>query len=112
MPVRSRRPGIPIRTIAATAVAVMAGGAVALSSAASAQSSGAVVDERVRTEISAHGSAGFWVVLRDQADLSAAHTMRDRDARGAYVAARLMSTAASAQRRVRAFLDARHIAYR
>jgi subtilisin family serine protease len=72
----------------------------------------AVVDPRVIHSIQTRGSAGYWVILRDRADLSAAASIRSWDDRGAFVVNQLMDTARESQRRVRTALDARGVRYR
>jgi serine protease AprX len=54
----------------------------------------------------------FMVVLNQQADLSAAHTLPTQGARGRYVYATLRDTALQAQAPLRRWLDARGVAYR
>ena len=53
----------------------------------------------------------FWIVMRQRADLSAAPSMRNWNARGAYVVNRLRATANASQRQVRALLSARGISF-
>jgi subtilisin family serine protease len=99
------------RAVAVAAIAVIAAGSMVLVPAAASGRGSAPVDPRVTATIDAEGAAGFWVMLRERPDLSAARGIADRTERGAFVMRRLMSTAASAQRRVRAALDARHVRY-
>jgi subtilisin family serine protease len=99
------------RAVAVAAVALLALTASVLTPAASAERRGTHVDPRVTAAIAADGATGFWILLRDRADLSAAHGIADRTARGTFVMHRLMATAGSAQRRLRAILDARHVPY-
>ncbi len=91
--------------------------AAAASSGDSARSSGSrpSVDPKVVSRIATHGQATFWVVLREQANLGPAQSMRPAP-RGQYVYDSLKSTAdrtqaplqgvaGSAQRALQVFLD-------
>jgi subtilisin family serine protease len=73
---------------------------------------GAPIDASVLRTAQANGFAGFWILLRSHADLSGAASIRSWDARGEFVVRRLMSAAATGQRRVRALLDRRDVPYR
>jgi len=64
----------------------------------------APIDPAVVAELDAGREATFWVVLGEQADLDAAFAIRDWDERGRYVHERLVATAESSQRGVRALL--------
>ncbi|PWB73949.1 MAG: hypothetical protein C3F15_08450 [Holophagae bacterium] len=66
----------------------------------------AMIDPSVLAELDAEGEATFWVLFREQADLSPAHAIRDWNERGTYVYERLIATAESSQARVRALLVA------
>jgi PKD repeat protein len=72
------------------------------------------VDPQILAEMatSPNGTAGFLVLFREQADLSPAYTIRDWRLRGQFVHRALQETAARSQARVRAWLEARGIAYR
>jgi subtilisin family serine protease len=69
------------------------------------------VDARVLHELRAQGSASFWILLRQKADLSAAPSIRNWGARGGYVLRQLKSVANSSQRALRAYLNAHHVSY-
>jgi subtilisin family serine protease len=80
---------------------------------ATAQSAGASskVDARVARHMKATGSASFWILLGQKADLSAAPSIRNWNARGRFVLNRLTSVANASQRGLRAYLDAQHVSY-
>ena len=65
----------------------------------------------VLAEADANGSASIVIMLMDQADVSAAHQMRDQDARGWFVYKTLREHAARTQMALRAELDARGVSY-
>ncbi len=85
--------------------------AVAGATSAAARHS-AAVDPRVIRAMGAHGSAGYWIILRDHADLSTARSIGSWDERGAFVVEHLTDTARESQRRVRSTLDADGVRYR
>lgn len=62
----------------------------------------APIDPEVQRALAEAGSATFVVVLREQADLSAAPAIRDWQARGRYVVDRLTATAAGSQNKLQA----------
>ena len=101
-------------------VVVPAGSAVAPASAGASLGSANSPTARAAAKISpqvlqdtANGrSAELLVVMRDQADVRAAYSITDQDARGWYVYNSLRSFAASSQKDLRATLDARRIGYR
>ena len=66
----------------------------------------APIDPAVLAEFNAKGEATFWVLFREQADLSPAFAIRDWNQRGRFVYERLVATAESSQARVRALLGA------
>lgn len=70
------------------------------------------VDNAVWQALQAGGEAEVLVVLRRQADLSAAASLAARGPRASYVADTLRAVADASQRDVRAFLDGRGVAYR
>jgi|GEM_PF-2592599 len=74
----------------------------------------AAVDPRILVEMAAapDGTAGFFVLFREQADLAPAYAIADWNERGRFVVAALQSTAGRSQARVRAWLDARGLTYR
>jgi subtilisin family serine protease len=57
----------------------------------------ASIDSRVLEEMAVQGSASYWVILEQQADLSDAAMIQDWNARGQYVYDRLTSLAAQTQ---------------
>jgi serine protease AprX len=72
----------------------------------------AKIQPRVLADTAAGRAASAVVLLADQADLSAAYTMRDRDARGWYVYRTLTTHAARSQAPLRRWLEARGVQYR
>jgi PKD repeat protein len=72
------------------------------------------MDPQIRAEMAASPdhTTGFLVLFREQADLSPAYGIHDWDLRGRYVYDALQATAQRSQARVRAWLQARGIAYR
>src|SRR6478735_4794248 len=70
--------------------------------------SGAAVDAKVVRQIAAHGQTTFWVVLREQANLSPARSMRPSP-RGRYVYDTLTTTANRTQRSLKAYLGQQHV---
>lgn len=72
----------------------------------------AVIPEEIVESIFADGEAEFFVVLRDQADVSPARRLRSKEAKGRYVFETLRGRAESAQRGIRAWLDGRGVEYR
>ena len=62
------------------------------------------VDPRVQRAVQSGGTATYWVILRERADLSGASAIGDRNTRGWFVYQRLTQTAASSQRGIRALL--------
>ncbi|HEU0209641.1 MAG TPA: S8 family serine peptidase [Candidatus Udaeobacter sp.] len=65
----------------------------------------------VLAEASSANNASVIILLREQADVSAAYAIKDQDARGWYVYNTLRQHAERTQQSLRAFLDARHISY-
>src|SRR2546421_8659585 len=86
---------------------------MAWSSAAGPKPAGiaAKVAPEVLAETAEGGSASIVILLADQADVSAAHEMKDQDARGWFVYKTLMQHAARTQAALRAELEARGISY-
>jgi len=64
------------------------------------------IDPAVLAALETKGEATFWVLFREQADLSPAFAIRDWDDRGRFVSERLVATAEASQARVRALLVA------
>jgi subtilisin family serine protease len=94
------------------AVALVTGLLIATAQTAStAPRSLGKVDAKVVSQMRAQGSASFWVLLRQKADLSAAPSIKKWGARGEFVVRQLKSVANSSQRSLRAYLDARHVSY-
>ena len=71
----------------------------------------ASVDPRVVQQLAARGQATFWVVLREQADLSPARSMRPSP-RGRYVYDALTTTANRTQRSLKVYLERNHVPYK
>ena len=65
----------------------------------------------VLADASSANRASVIILLREQADVSAAYAIKDQDARGWFVYNTLTQHAERTQRPLRAFLDTRHIAY-
>jgi subtilisin family serine protease len=68
----------------------------------------AVVDAKVLEEIAAQGETTFWVVLREQADLSPAYSIPNWEARGRFVYNRLRAVANQTQGGIRSHLQKRN----
>ncbi len=101
------------RTAIATAVAVMAFGMLVATAAVSSASSWSLkIDGRVQAQLKSHDVASFWIVLGSKADLSAAPSIHDWTARGAFVVNRLKQEANTTQRGLRTFLSGRGVQYR
>src|SRR6185312_6985963 len=71
----------------------------------------ASVDPKVVQQIAARGHATFWVVLRQQADLSPARSMRPSP-RGRYVYETLTTTADRTQRSLKAYLERTNVPFK
>ena len=65
----------------------------------------------VLADASSADKASVIILLREQADVSAAYAIKDQDARGWFVYNTLTQHAERTQRPLRAFLDTRHITY-
>jgi serine protease AprX len=98
-----------VRLAAALAVSVV--GIALLVGGTASGSSGAKVEARVLRDTAGGRHTAFVIHLADQADLSAAHAIRDQDARGGYVHRALTEHAARTQAPIRAQLDARKVSY-
>ncbi|MGW4465467.1 S8 family serine peptidase [Micromonospora sp. NPDC004704] len=72
----------------------------------------AAVDPQVLSELSAKGNTNFTVYLREKANLSAAASLGDADARATKVYEQLTSTADRTQRDLRAALEDRKASYK
>ncbi len=72
------------------------------------------VDPQILSDLAAStdGHAEFLVVLKEQANLDAAYTIRDWNARGEYVLRQLQQTAERSQRGLRSLLDAAGVEYK
>ena len=109
-------PGLKTRQLTLTASALVLVALLALGAAVSAADpgggSGGKVEPKVEQEIKAKGKATFWVVLREQADTSAAPTIQDRTARGRFVYERLKSVADQSQSGLRGLLQRRGVSYK
>src|SRR5262245_17558759 len=102
-----RRTGGIVAAVAVTILAVS--GQPALSGPPAQRAS---VDSQLLSELNQHGTAGFLVYLKEQADLSEAEKMADPDAKAAYVYKQLVRTAESSQRELRATLEANGARFR
>lgn len=71
------------------------------------------LEPQVLADIAAGGgTAAFWVMLEEKADLGGAERIQARDARGAYVYERLTATATRSQGPLRALLRSRKVEHR
>ena len=80
--------------------------------AAHAASGAPVIPEEIADAIFADGEAEFFVILKEQADLSAARRLARKEEKGRYVFETLRAKAESSQRKIRAWLDSRGVEYR
>ena len=71
----------------------------------------AKIAPEVLAETADGGSASIVILLADQADVSAAHEMKDQDARGWFVYNTLTQHAARTQAALRAELEGRGVSY-
>lgn len=69
------------------------------------------VDSAVRAEVAAEDKSTFWVVLGEQADLSAARAEKDKDAKAAAVYRAKTESARSSQTGLRRLLDTHKVDY-
>ena len=69
------------------------------------------VDARVAQQIKSHGSADFWILFKQKANLSKAYSIRNWTDRGWYVVNSLKATANASQRSVRSLLASRGASY-
>jgi len=95
--------------VAGTLVAALAAGTSALGRAE--PSGKASVDAKVVQQIAAHGHTTFWIVLRDQANLNRARSMRPAP-RGRYVYDTLTTTADRTQRPLELYLAREHVPFK
>src|SRR4029077_1176654 len=89
-------------------VAALAAGTSALGSSTPNKAS---VDAKVAEQIAAHGRTTFWVVLRQQANLTPANSMRPAP-RGRYVYDTLTATADRTQQSLKQYLAQHHVPYK
>ncbi len=89
-------------------------GPLGVGSTASSPPAGPEIDPHILEELAAapDGTAEWFVLFREQADLSPAYDIHDWDRRGWFVYDTLRATAERSQARVRTWLEARGIAYR
>jgi hypothetical protein len=89
--------------------ALTLGMVLAAAPASTSRPSGATdkIEAGLRERAAANGSATFWALLKDRADLSAASSIRDWTARGEFVVDRLRSTAEASQAGLLALLRQR-----
>lgn len=75
---------------------------------------GTTIDPRILSDLreSVAGTADFIVIMKEQADLSAAYNMTDWNVRGQYVYDTLLQTATRTQMGLRAYLNAQGWTYR
>lgn len=67
----------------------------------------APIEERLLDEANSLGEVPFWVMLRDQADLTAARGIRDWEVKGQFVHSSLMAAANRSQPRIRSLVQRR-----
>ena len=72
----------------------------------------ATIEQRLLDQFAKKDEATYWVVLRQQADLSQAQSIKDWNARGKYVYDTLRQTADNSQAGLRSELQHRHLDYR
>ena len=89
-------------------VAALAAGTSAFGGATPHEAS---VDAKVAEQIGAHGQATFWVVLRQQANLTPAHSMRPAP-RGRYVYDTLTATADRTQQSLKQYLTQHRVPFK
>ncbi len=92
--------------VALISVSVMLGSAPAVAAPATVAAAAATVEQAVRDQV-INGDATFWVLLREQADLSAAQGATSKAVRGQQVYDLLTATASTSQAGLRALLQAR-----
>ncbi|MEO3747611.1 S8 family serine peptidase [Plantactinospora sp. B5E13] len=95
----------------AAASALLVGIAAQPAAAAPPGADPAAVSPALRAELTDGGTTDFIVYLKDRADLSAAASARDTDARAAGVYRQLTTTASRSQSELRRQLDAKKIRY-
>ena len=105
--------GVSRRSIVASILALTIGLVVGLTPSAFPATGRAPtkIDPRVAQQLRAHGTANFWVMFTKTADLSAARSIKDWNARGAYVLSRLTGAASASQRAFRSYLDRHGVRY-
>jgi subtilisin family serine protease len=86
------------------ALALTAGLAISTAGPATA---GGKIDAKVLQAVKGGKVATYWAILRKQADLSGASSVKNWDARGAWVVDRLKAVATSSQRGLKALLGSR-----
>ncbi len=95
------------RLVVASVLALAMGLLIASAPSAFPSTQPSKVDARVAQQIKAHGSADFWILFKQKANLSKAYRIRNWTDRGWYVVNNLKATANSSQRSVRSLLAAR-----
>ena len=90
---------------------VAAAAAAASGDVATSSGSKASVDPKVVNQIATHGQTTFWVILREQANLAPARSLRPSP-RGQYVYNSLTSTADRTQAPLKALLAQRHVRFK
>jgi subtilisin family serine protease len=104
------------RLTAALAVTALSVGLIMASAPAGFSANGRSVaspkiDVAVQKQLDTSGRATVWVMFARSADLTAAPAIRDWNRRGQYVYDALSNTARTSQASLRAYLDARGVAY-
>ena len=101
------------RILTALVAGMLVAAAAAAASGDLARSSGsrASVDSKVVNQIATHGQTTFWVILREQANLAPARSLRPSP-RGQYVYNSLTSTADRTQAPLKALLAQRHVHFK
>jgi subtilisin family serine protease len=104
-----RRAARPNRAVVALLALAMTTGLVMAASPATA---GGKIDAKVLRAVKGGKVATYWAILRRSADLSGASSIKDWDARGAWVVDRLQAVANSSQRELKALLKRQGVSFR
>jgi subtilisin family serine protease len=104
-----RRAARPNRAVVALLALAMTTGLVMAASPATA---GGKIDAKVLRAVKGGQAATYWAILGQKADLSGASSIKDWDARGAWVVDRLQAVANSSQRGLKALLRRQGVSFR
>jgi subtilisin family serine protease len=103
-----RRAARPNRAVVALLALAMTTGLVMAASPATA---GGKIDAKVLRAVKGGKVATYWAILHRSADLSGASSIKDWDARGAWVVDRLQAVANSSQRGLKALLSRQGVSH-